>query len=137
EEKATRQALMRTAGSGWLEPQRVGRRTRWKLTGHAETLLTEGTERIYSFTGVESQWDGRWLLVLARVPETDRRVRHVLRTRLSWAGFGSPAPAMWISAHVDRIGEAQRILADVGVLAGAQVFVAEHRGGGELGAMVR
>jgi phenylacetic acid degradation operon negative regulatory protein len=44
---------------------------------------------------------------------------------------------MWISAHVDRIGEAQRILADAGVLADAQVFVAEHRGGGELGAMVR
>lgn len=137
EEKATRQALMRTAASGWLEPQRVGRRTRWKLTGQAETLLTEGTERIYGFTGVESQWDGRWLLVLARVPETDRRVRHVLRTRLSWAGFGSPAPAMWISAHVDRISEAQQILADAGVLADAQLFVAEHRGGGELGAMVR
>src|ERR1700730_12617021 len=26
EEKATRQALMRTAASGWLEPERVGRR---------------------------------------------------------------------------------------------------------------
>jgi len=43
---------------------------------------------------------------------------------------------MWISAHVGRIGEAQRILADAGVLADAQVFVAEHRGGGELSAMV-
>jgi phenylacetic acid degradation operon negative regulatory protein len=136
EEKATRQALMRTAASGWLEPRRAGRRTRWALTGQAETLLTEGTERIYGFTSVESRWDGRWLLILARVPETDRRVRHLLRTRLSWAGFGSPAPAMWISAHAGRIGEAQRILADAGVLADAQVFVAEHRGGGELSAMV-
>jgi phenylacetic acid degradation operon negative regulatory protein len=137
EEKATRQALMRTAASGWLEPQRVGRRTRWTLTSQAETLLTEGTERIYGFTSIERQWDGRWLLVLARVPETDRRIRHVLRTRLSWAGFGSPAPAMWISAHVERLGEAQHILADAGVLEDAQVFVAEHRGGGELSAMVR
>src|SRR5580700_8095079 len=56
EEKATRQALMRTAGSGWLEPQRVGRRTRWKLTGQAETLLTEGTDRIYGFTSIDRQW---------------------------------------------------------------------------------
>ena len=137
EEKTTRQALMRTAASGWLEPQRAGRRTRWKLTGQAQTLLTEGTERIYGFTSIDRQWDGRWLLVLARVPETDRRARHILRTRLTWAGFGSPAPAMWVSTHTDRIGEAQRILGAAGVLADAQVFVAEHRGGGELAAMVR
>jgi phenylacetic acid degradation operon negative regulatory protein len=135
EEKATRQALMRTAASGWLASQRAGRRTRWTLTGQARTLLTEGTERIYGFTGVAAQWDGRWLLVLARVPETDRRARHVLRTRLTWAGFGSPAPATWLSAHTDRAGEAQRILADAGVR-DAHVFVAEHRGG-ELAAMVR
>jgi phenylacetic acid degradation operon negative regulatory protein len=137
EEKATRQALMRTAASGWLEPERVGRRTRWQLTRQAETLLTEGTERIYGFTAAGRPWDGRWLLVLARVPETDRRVRHMLRTRLAWAGFGSPAPAMWVSAHSDRTGEAQRILAEAGVLHDAQIFVAEHRGGGELSDMVR
>jgi len=135
EEKATRQALMRTAASGWLAPQRTGRRTRWTLTGQARTLLTEGTERIYGFTSVAARWDGRWLLVLARVPETDRRARHALRTRLTWAGFGSPAPATWLSAHTDRLGEAQRILADAGVR-DAHVFVAEHRGG-ELAAMVR
>ena len=136
EEKAARQALMRTASAGWLRPARAGRRTRWTLTGQAETLLTEGTERIYGFTGSQDGWDGRWLLVLARVPETDRRARHILRSRLSWAGFGSPAPGMWISAHAGRAGEAQAILADAGVLAEAQVFVAEHRGGGEVSAMV-
>ena len=135
EEKATRQALMRTADSGWLATRREGRRTRWTLTGQARTLLTEGTERIYGFTGVAARWDGRWLLVLARVPESDRRARHVLRTRLTWAGFGSPAPATWLSPHTDRVGEAQRILAGAGVR-DAHVFVAEHRGG-ELAAMVR
>src|SRR6266568_135751 len=51
EEKATRQALMRTAAAGWLVSERIGRRTRWRLTANAEQLLTEGTERIYGFTG--------------------------------------------------------------------------------------
>src|SRR4051812_35341946 len=51
EEKAVRQALMRTATGGWLAPERVGRRTRWQLTPAAERLLTEGTERIYGFAG--------------------------------------------------------------------------------------
>src|ERR1700742_3741025 len=31
-EKATRQALMRTANAGWLTAQKSGRRTRWQLT---------------------------------------------------------------------------------------------------------
>ena len=50
EEKAARQALMRTAADGWLAAERVGRRTRWRLTPAGERLLTDGTERIYGFT---------------------------------------------------------------------------------------
>ncbi|MGH8863019.1 MAG: PaaX family transcriptional regulator C-terminal domain-containing protein, partial [Jatrophihabitantaceae bacterium] len=46
EEKAARQALMRTAADGWLHSQRSGRRTRWWLTDAASRLLVEGTARI-------------------------------------------------------------------------------------------
>ncbi len=90
EEKATRQALMRTAAAGWLDSERVGRRTCWRLTPAAERLLTDGTERIYSFTGVATDWDRRWVVVLVRTPETERATRHLLRTRLAWAGLGTP-----------------------------------------------
>src|ERR1700683_2986748 len=48
EEKTTRQALMRTAASGWLDADKVGRRTRWRLTASAQKMLTEGAGRIYS-----------------------------------------------------------------------------------------
>lgn len=137
EEKAIRQALMRTAADGWLKPERAGRRTMWRLTPDAERLLTEGTERIYGFTAVAGDWDGRWLLVLARPPEAGRPARHQLRTQLTWAGFGSPAPGVWISAHAGRAGEAEAILAGAGLRADAHVFVAEHCGGGELAALVR
>src|SRR5262245_25761983 len=136
EEKAARQALMRTAADGWLTSRRVGRRTLWTLSPDGERLLTEGAERIYGFQGAQIGWDGRWMLVLARVPETDRATRHLLRTRLSWAGFGSPAPGVWITTHPDRAGEAERILAEAGALDEAQVFLAEHRLG-ELGRMIR
>jgi phenylacetic acid degradation operon negative regulatory protein len=137
EEKATRQALMRTATGGWLTPERVGRRTRWRLTRAAERLLTEGTSRIYGFTAGLSDWDGRWLLVLARAPETDRAARHHLRSRLTWAGLGSPAPGVWISPHADRVAEVESVLAGAGLLDGAQVFVASHTGHGDPAAMVR
>jgi phenylacetic acid degradation operon negative regulatory protein len=136
EEKAARQALMRTAADGWLSAERIGRRTRWRLTDNAERLLTEGAERIYGFTGTAPRWDGRWLLVMARVPETDRPARHLLRTRLAWAGFGSPAPGLWISTHTDRVDEVERVLEAAGVLADARIFRAEHVGGGESATMV-
>src|ERR1043165_6576038 len=60
EEKATRQALMRTAGDGWLVAQRHGRRPVWPLSPDAHRLLTDGAERIYGFHGVQPDWDGRW-----------------------------------------------------------------------------
>lgn len=129
EEKAARQALMRTAADGWLKAERAGRRTLWHLTPAAERLLTEGTERIYGFTAAAEQWDGRWLLILARAPETDRPARHLLRTRLSWAGFGSPAPGVWISPHAGRLAEAEHALAEAGLFADAQIFIAEHHQG--------
>lgn len=129
EEKAIRQALMRTAADGWLKAERVGRRTLWHLTPAAERLLTEGTERIYSFTAAMPEWDGRWLLVLARAPETDRPARHLLRTRLSWAGFGSPAPGVWVSTHLDRVPDAESALGEAGLSADAHIFIAEHHPG--------
>jgi phenylacetic acid degradation operon negative regulatory protein len=136
EEKATRQALMRTAASGWLEAERVGRRTRWRLTGSARRMLTEGAERIYSFTGPAESWDGRWLLVYARIPESDRRARHVVRSRLSWAGFGSLGAGVWISPHPDREAEAVRVLREAGAEQDAHVFVATRSGLADVEVMV-
>jgi len=110
EEKAIRQAIARTGADGWIRPERHGRRTRWWLTPVGDRMLTEGTERIYAFASSQGDWDGSWLLVLARVPDSDRSARHRLRTRLSWAGLGS--------------------------VADSQIFAAEHRGGGELEILV-
>jgi phenylacetic acid degradation operon negative regulatory protein len=135
EEKATRQALMRTAADGWLIAERVGRRTRWQLTPSADRLLTDGTERIYGFGAHRSGWDGRWLLVLARAAESERAARHLLRSRLTWAGFGSPAPGVWISTHAERLAEVERVLAEAGMGREAQVFQSSHVSG-ELEAMV-
>ena len=126
-EKATRQALMRTSNAGWLRAEKVGRRTRWLLTPAATKLLTEGARRIYSF-GPTQTWDGQWVLVQVRVPETDRRARHVVRTRLTWAGFGSLGPGLWISPHVAREQEATRVLREAGVAEDVHVFVAKRTG---------
>jgi phenylacetic acid degradation operon negative regulatory protein len=68
------------------------------------------------------------------VPESDRAARHLLRTRLGWAGLGSPAPSVWITTHTERRDEVEQVLRQAGT--DGQIFVAEHRGGGELAALV-
>lgn len=105
--QAARQALARSVTAGWLRTERHGRRSRIHLTDESELMLRTGAERIYRF-GEPWEWDGEWLLVILRVPEEHRGVRHQLRTQLAWAGFGSLRGGLWISPHVDR----ERELAD-------------------------
>src|SRR6516225_5341945 len=123
-DKSARQALARGAGEGLLVPERVGRRTRWDLTPSARRLLTEGAQRIYDFGSGEPPWDGRWLLLLVSVPEAKRDLRHRLRTRLSWAGFGSPEAGVWISPHLGREGEALDVIKELGLDGCAMSFTA-------------
>jgi phenylacetic acid degradation operon negative regulatory protein len=134
-EKASRQALMRTAAAGWLTPEKAGRRTRWHLTGAARAMLTDGAERIYSFTGPARDWDGRWLLVSAALPAAGRRARHAVHARLRWAGFGSLGPGLWVSTHPEREAEVAGVLHDAG-LDGAHLFVGTRPGLGDVRAMV-
>jgi phenylacetic acid degradation operon negative regulatory protein len=130
DEKATRQALARTAAEGWIEPRRDGRRTAWALTAAGRELLTEGAERIYGFGSAGTEWAGAWLLVTVSAPESDRRTRHLLRSRLTWYGLGNLLPGVWISAHPERQAEVRRVLAQIGLDAAATFFVARL---GELG----
>lgn len=136
EEKSARQALARTAAEGWLTSDRVGRRVRWSLTPPGRRLLTEGAQRIYEFGSAERPWDGRWLVLLVSVPESKRDLRHRLRTRLTWAGFGSPEAGVWISPDAGRQDEAAQILDKLELSRGAMSFVAEYGTIGQVGSMV-
>jgi phenylacetic acid degradation operon negative regulatory protein len=115
EEKAARQALSRTAGEGLLVAEREGRRVRWQLTPSGTDLLAQGTERIYGFGNGLENWDGRWLVLTVSVPETQRRLRHSLRTRLTWAGLGSPAPGLWVTPDVSKAKEVAAVVSSLGV----------------------
>lgn len=115
EEKAARQALTRTASEGLLESARHGRRVLWDLTPDGRTLLEDGTRRIYAFMRERRPWDGEWLVVTVAIPETQRRLRHRLRTRLTWLGLGSPTSGLWIGTDASRSGEVQAVIHELGL----------------------
>lgn len=123
EEKAARQALARTSAEGLIDPVRIGRRTRWALSDAGRELLEDGARRIYGFMREQRRWDGRWLVLSVTVPETQRQLRHRLRSRLTWAGMGSPTPGLWVVPHADRAGEVARIVAELGVESSAMSWV--------------
>ncbi|WP_165942531.1 PaaX family transcriptional regulator C-terminal domain-containing protein [Micromonospora sp. KC721] len=135
EENACRQALLRASADGWLVARRAGRYTWWQLSPAFEQFLDLGASRIFGFTATQPRWDRRWLVTLARVPESNRAGRHLLYTRMRWAGFGRPAPGVWISTHTDRIPEAEHVLREAG--AQAQIFLSEYIAGDDLPTLVR
>jgi phenylacetic acid degradation operon negative regulatory protein len=103
---AARQAVVRSTREGWLEGERIGRRSKMRLTASSTELLADGARRIYGF-GRPVAWDGRWMLVVLRVPEQRRELRHRLTTRLAWAGFGSLGGGLWITPHAGRDAQIQ------------------------------
>ena len=115
EEKAARQALTRTAAEGLLESSRHGRRVLWELTTEGRNLLEEGTRRIYGFMRERHLWDGRWLVVTVAIPETQRQLRHRLRTRLTWLGLGSPGSGLWISPDAGKHDDVQTVIRELGL----------------------
>lgn len=114
-QKAARQALSRTAAEELLHSERAGRRVSWRLSPAGTRLLAEGTERIYGFGRGPATWDGRWLVLAVSVPETQRQLRHRLRTRLTWAGLGSPMPGLWVTPDADKDKEVAVVVDDLGV----------------------
>ena len=138
EERTARQAVWRSAERGLLESERIGRRTRWALSDAARRLLTEGTRRIYSLHREPRPWDGRWLLLYVSVPESQRDLRHRMRTRLGWAGFASLGSGTWVSPWIDREVEAREVLEDLGLSDGgaARSFIAKPGGIGDVNEMV-
>jgi phenylacetic acid degradation operon negative regulatory protein len=111
--KSARQALARTAAEGLLISHRHGRKVRWSLTADGERLLAEGTERIYGFMREPHGWDGNWLVLTVGVPETQRQLRHRLRTRLTWLGMGSPSPGLWVIPDTSKEAAVGEVIAEL------------------------
>jgi phenylacetic acid degradation operon negative regulatory protein len=118
---SARAALSRLARRNLLDSSRDGRRTFYGLTARAERVLNEGFARIVQFGLDDRPWDGSWSVVIFSVPEDQRDVRHVLRTRLRWLGFAPLYDGAWVSPRANG-DDTRALLEELGV-ASATVFV--------------
>lgn len=97
-EEATRSTLTRMVNRGLLERHRRGRRMYFGLTPRSAAILREGETHVWRASAVKRDWDGTWTLIGFSLPESRRRQRHDLRSRLVWHGFGPLQNGLWISS---------------------------------------
>ncbi|MGN6130229.1 MAG: PaaX family transcriptional regulator [Nocardioidaceae bacterium] len=131
EEKSARQALTRSANEGLLTSTRHGRRVLWELTGSGADLLEEGTRRIYGFMRERRPWDGRWLVLTVAIPETQRQLRHRLRTRLTWLGLGSTTSGLWVTPAADKAHDVHAVVRELGLEKQAFAWIGPASGIGD------
>lgn len=95
-EAAGRATLARMTRKGLLARTREGRTARFSLTPWAEDLLREATPRVTSHAPFTHP-GGEWTLLSYSMPESRRDLRHQIRARLIWAGFGGLRDGLWIA----------------------------------------
>lgn len=122
-EAAARRALSRSAAAGWLSSRRYGRAIRWAPTERAVQHFAEAAVDVYERRRADQSWDGSWLVVSASVPESQRALRHQLRTRLRWAGFGPLSQGMWVSPRSADEGRVKAIVDELGLRTNSVSFV--------------
>lgn len=124
-DRNARQALARLGDDGVIASQRQGRKTRWRITEEGDRLLRTGAERIYRFGTRPSPWNGRWLVVICSIPESQREKRRPFQTRLSFAGFGFVSPTIAVSPDTAAEVAANRVLEELDLADTALVLVSE------------
>lgn len=123
DEPSVRSSISRLKHRGMLAAAKVDGAAGYELSAPAREILAEGDRRI--FQRPESQVSDGWVLVIYSVPEAERDRRHILRSKLTWLGFGTAAPGVWIApAHL--YDEARETLARLEMTPYVDLFRADH-----------
>jgi len=86
-----RTAMSRLAADGWLEREKIGRNSFYRLAGKGRQTFDAAVTHVYN--PQLTDWTGRFELLLI----TDSAERDHSRQALKDAGFGSPLPGVWIA----------------------------------------
>ncbi len=125
DEQSVRSAISRLRRRELVVPERRGGAAGYRLSASGQTLLARGDARIYDRPRAAPLRDG-WALVAFSVPDRRRSDRHLLRSQLSWLGFGNLSSAVWIAPwSVER--ETREMVERLGLTDHVRIFQAHHQ----------
>lgn len=130
---ASRAAIGRLAKRGLLERHREGREVFFSLTERAEVRLLADEARILGFITVDG--GGVWTMLSYALPQHQRASRDRLRRRLGFLGYGPTADGSWI-APGDRVADTERVLRDLDLADGVDMFVGRPAMSTDIGRLV-
>jgi phenylacetic acid degradation operon negative regulatory protein len=112
-ERLLRTSVFRLVAEGWLQAERHGRRSLYRLSPQGARNTAHAAQRIYEMA--EAPWSGDWTLVI--IPRTNSNglaERAELRRALEWEGYGMVAPGVFARprTHADAAGD---ILESLGI----------------------
>lgn len=124
EDQATRSATSRMKRSKLLLAERVNGQAGYALSPWAQEVLQDGDRRIFREPG---SWDGRWVIALFSVPETERSQRYQIRSRLEGLGYGQGPAGSWF-APVDVLEETRRVMKRNDLSPYVSLWAGKHEG---------
>lgn len=87
-ERLVRTSVFRLVKEGWLQSERVGRRSFYRFSDYGSHEYERAARRIYALE--DSDWQGYWQLLLPQdIPE---KQREKFRRSLQWQGYRAIAP---------------------------------------------
>lgn len=128
-----RAAMRRLAAKGLLTTSRAGRTTAYGIPPRTSDVIVSRTHHMLTFGATVPEWDGRWTVVAFSVPEQEREVRTVLRSRLRVLGLAALYDGVWVSPR-DVTDPARALVAELGIERATVLRATEVPGGPDAGA---
>ena len=108
-DRFVRTSLFRLNKEGWLDVDRIGRRSFYRLSDKGMRLTRRAESKIYRAEA--PAWDGNWLLLLSE--GLDRNTLADVKKQLLWQGFGTLAPNL-LASPSQRLADVQALLHEAG-----------------------
>lgn len=128
---STRTAVSRMKRSGFIAAETRDTLAGYRLTEDGEVFFADGDRRVVE----RSVPDGRWVLASFSVPESQRKVRYQIRTRLTDLGFGQESAGLLL-APAGLTAEAERTLRRAQLDSWVSLWVADFGSLGDISEVV-
>lgn len=95
EEAGVRSSVSRLKRRGVLDSVKKGQSAAYRLSPELDEVFRAGDQRI--FTPTRARAGDPWILASFSVPESERHLRHRIRSILTRLGCGQVSPGLWIA----------------------------------------